>query len=211
MNETSGNKETLTSSRFENLLKRLDPDRAAAGAHYEDLRWQLRKFFEWNCASQADDLVDETLDRTARKLEEEEVRDVVAFAWGVAGNVRLEANRRVAKMVAIVDAFSEDELTARDTEDMEQRLHAKIDQERKLECLHRCLQQLSDDDRKLFVGYYRLVPDPVRTRQRLAAGLGLTINALRVRVNRVRDRVESCVDARMSISGRARLKGKPSL
>jgi DNA-directed RNA polymerase specialized sigma24 family protein len=191
-NNATGRKQILNSARFEHLLRRLHPDRSAAGARYEDLRWQLGKFFEWNCACDAEDLVDQTLDRTAQKLEEQEIHDVVAFAWGVAGNIRLEANKRAARKVAIRDAYDEEEY-ASDSGRTEKDLHAKIDRDRQFKCLQRCIQRLSEDDRKLFVDYYRSAEDSGQARQRLAARLGVTINALRVRINRMRDRVEDCV------------------
>jgi DNA-directed RNA polymerase specialized sigma24 family protein len=199
----TGKQERLTSARFENLLRRLNPERECAGVAYEDLRWRLRRFFEWNCRSEAEDLVDETFDRVAQKLDEQEILDVIAFAWGIAWKVRLEANKRAARIVAIPDEHK-DRQSSMELRDTEEKVHAKIDQGRQLRCLQMCLQPLSENDRKLFVGYYRLVDNPVEVRQRLATSLGLTMNALRVRVNRVRDRVERCVDRCAASAAKAR-------
>jgi len=197
--EGSGRKKKLTSAGFDNLLRRLDPDRACAAAEYENLRWQLRRFFEWNCGSDPEELVDETLDRLAQKLEAEEIRDVVPFAWGIARNIRLEANRRAARLRPIMDSPESVGFRAHAT-DVEDGLNATIDQERKLKCLRICIQRLSEYDRRLLVAYYQVTEDAATVRARLALTLGLKMNALRVRVNRLRDRVERCATRCLSSS-----------
>src|SRR5262249_50613606 len=96
---SSGGKSRLTAAQFENLLHRLGANRERAGQAYEYLRRQLIRFFEWNCDIPAEDLVDETFDRVAQKLEELEIHNVVAFAWGVARNIRHEAEKKAARMI----------------------------------------------------------------------------------------------------------------
>ena len=181
----------LTSAQFEHLLQRLAPDRECAGQAYEKLRRQLTRFFEWNCGSSAEDLVDATLDRVAQKLDEIEVHNLVAFAWGVARKVRHEADRKAARMVPT--SGCDEEVCSGENGAAEEKIHQKIDMERQLRCLHRCVQRLGVEDRKLFLSYYRPGQDP-EARQRLARSLGLTMNALRVRVNRLRERVEQCTE-----------------
>jgi RNA polymerase sigma factor (sigma-70 family) len=183
----------LTATQFESLLRRLHPNRESAGEKYEDIRWQLTKFFEWNSGFQAEDLVDETLDRVARRLEELEIPDVVSFAWGVARNVKHEATRKAARMVPIPDRPDEAGFPI-ETRNAEDHIHEKMEFEQRRKCLHGCIQRLSPEDRKLFHAYYHAEGDSIEFRQKLANSLGLTMNALRVRVNRLRDKVEKCTD-----------------
>ncbi len=86
----------LTAAQFDALLRRLDTDRNRAGEKYEEVRWKLVRFFQWNSCLAAEELVDETLNRVAERVAErgDEISDVAAFAWGVARKVRLEALRK---------------------------------------------------------------------------------------------------------------------
>ena len=185
--------ERLTATQFESLLRRLHPNRESAGEKHEDIRWQLTKFFEWNSGFPAEDLVDETLDRVARRLEELEIPDVVSFAWGVARNVKHEASRKAARMVPIPDRPDEAGFPI-DTRNAEDYIHDKMEFEQQRKCLHACIQRLSPEDRKLFLAYHHPEGDSNEFRQKLACSLGLTMNALRVRVNRLRNKVEKCTD-----------------
>jgi len=173
---------------FQNLLVRLDTDRNQAGEKYEKLRRSLIKFFEWNSCFPAEDLVDETLDRVARKLDVEEVRNVPALALGIARNVRLEAHKRSARLVQISE-LPQGANSAREL-NLENAIQQKIDQGRRAQCVRLCLRRLSAEERKLFLKYHNPGADAVTERQRLANDYGLTISALRVRINRMREKRE---------------------
>src|SRR5262245_59333694 len=86
----------LTPKAFTKLLAKLSADPEVAGVEYEELRRRLIKFFEWRGAFFPEDLADETLNRTARKIDEgEEIeKNVAALALGVAHFVFLETSRR---------------------------------------------------------------------------------------------------------------------
>ncbi|SRR6266849_6621833 len=183
----------LTASQFETLLQRLHPNRNCAGEKYEDLRWQLAKFFEWNCGCRAEDLVDETLDRVARRLQELEIPDVVSFAWGVAQNVRLEAMKTAARMVPIPDRPNEEGFPV-DSSNFEHHIHERLELDQWRRRLQACIQRLSPEDRKLFLAYHHPESTSIGMRQKLASHLGITMNTLRVRVNRLRYKVEQCTD-----------------
>ena len=69
-----------------------------------------------------------------------------------------------------------------------------VDREQHLSCLDRCLDALSGNDRELILEYYGGGTERnAERRRRLAAGLGLTPNALMIRACRIRDRLEACV------------------
>jgi RNA polymerase sigma factor (sigma-70 family) len=145
--------------------------------------------------------VDETLDRVAQKLGDQKIHDLVGFACGVAKNVRQEAYKQAGRVLHIRD-LSKNEDSLADTKDTEKSILEKLGHERQRKCLHQCVQQLSAPDRELFLAYYHTVGEPTQYRRRLAKRLGLTIGALRVRVNRLREGLEKC--ARKCVaSGRA--------
>ena len=165
------------------LLVRLAPDRERAGREYERLRRTLIKFFDWRGASPADECADETLDRLARKLRDTAVNDLWHYAHGIARLVLLERSRQPA-MSPIADAEHavafESDLASDDGG-----LH---------DCFDRCLAALSAESRALILGYYQgEQSEKISNRRRLAASLGLSENALRSRVQRVRNRLERCL------------------
>jgi DNA-directed RNA polymerase specialized sigma24 family protein len=171
----------LTSEALNGLLARLHPDPVAAGEEYEHLRRALLKFFSWHQIPDAESSVDEALDRVARRLDTgHTIDDVRAFAYGVARLVRLERQRQSAAMpttsderlAALAATPPPDEFDVRDA------------------WLERCLGQLSENDRDLIVTYYvGMGRDRIDGRARLAATLGLSENALRLRAQRLRDRL----------------------
>jgi len=183
--------EGLGKRDFEGLLERLDADRELAGRKYEGLRRKLIKFFEWNHCGAAEDLADQTLDRVARRLAREDVAHVLPFTWGVAQYVRQESGRKMRREVALFDL--PEEFQPRPDEDVERDLHERLLDERRARCLDSCLRRLMPRQRELFLAYYAPCLDPSGSRQRLAAEAGLTIRGLRVKVNRLREKLESCV------------------
>src|SRR5215813_8995101 len=86
----------LTPKAFTKLLAKLSADPEVAGVEYEELRRRLITFFGWRGSFFPEDLADETLNRTARKIDEgEEIeKNVIALALGVARFVFLETSKR---------------------------------------------------------------------------------------------------------------------
>ena len=177
----------LTPEAFTKLLAILDPDPEAAGGKYEKLRRKLIKFFEWRGSFISDELADETLNRLARKIDqgEEIEKNVYALSLGIARFVLLEAlkrpdnNRLDIKELAAIAAppgpWEEDD-------------------DLWVVCLRECLRGVSEENRELIIEYYQ---DEGRARiddrKMLAAGLGISLNALFSRAKRTRDKLEECV------------------
>lgn len=174
----------LTAPTLAKLLASLAPDPEQAGARYEVVRLTLVKFFDWQGAALAEDLADETLNRVARKLDEgETLRDVPTFCHGVARLVLLEYRRNfVQRQVDIEEITPVAAPTATDEPD-----------ERRA-CLDNCLSELPVESRQLILRYYRDDrQQKIDARAALAAQLGIPLNALRSRAQRIRDRLEQCV------------------
>ncbi len=178
----------LSAESFDRFLQLLDSDREQAGALYENLRQVLTTFFDWRGCQSPEDLVDETLNRVARRLEEgEQIRDLTDYCYGTARYLVLEVLAKQSKVENEPDSFQH--LTASETNWAEQ-----LERERQFECLETCLAKLPTDDRELILNYFsnerRIKID---NRLAIANSLGTNLNALRVRVHRLKARLEKCV------------------
>jgi DNA-directed RNA polymerase specialized sigma24 family protein len=187
----------LTRGALTGLLARLDPDPIAAGEKYEHLRRALLKFFSWHQMLDAESAVDETLDRVARRLEAgHPIGDVPAFAYGVARRVGLAHRRQAAARPTVTDDRHLAQLAAPtatgQTDDSEVRDR----------WLQRCLAEMSPNDRDLIVAYYAGTGrERIDGRARLAAALGVSENALRLRAQRLRDRLRDRAAALLERAG----------
>jgi RNA polymerase sigma factor (sigma-70 family) len=178
----------LNPSAFQRLLARLDADPAQAGDRYEDLRHTLVRFFEWRGASFPDEHADDVLDRVARRLEEGvEIANLGGYCYSVARLIFLETlkspdNRRSDLEIAAPLIAHRDQQTA--------------DKEARLACLDQCLGTLPAENREIILTYYR---DERRaridSRRALAQRLGIKSEALANRAQRLRDKLERCVNA----------------
>jgi DNA-directed RNA polymerase specialized sigma24 family protein len=181
----------LTREEFEALLAKLHPDRERAGELYENIRCRLIRLFEWRGCAEPEALADVAIDRVARRFLEGidlESRDPYGYFCGVANLVFKEDRRSYAKEqqmrksgeLPLPIAFPDEE----EPEDC------------RLECLRRCLDLLPADQRVLVLRYHQ-GGDNIRNRKMLSDELGLPLNALRIRVHRVRRKLEACVRERL--------------
>jgi DNA-directed RNA polymerase specialized sigma24 family protein len=178
---------SATAAGFARLLERLGTDEDAAAGEYERLRLTLVKFFDWRGAWAPDECADETLDRLVAKLDaddkDDEIGDVRGYAHGIARFVLLERLRRQAQS-PIHEGADPSAGRALWPPEPVQPLH---------ECFERCLAALPAESRTLVVNYYVAEGQTkIDNRRRLARSLGISDNALRSRVLRLRDRLERC-------------------
>lgn len=180
---------SITAAGLARLLARLHADAEQAGREYERLRRALVKFFDWRGAPAPDKCADETIDRLARKLDEtvvDVVDDVRHYAYGIARLVLLEKRRQ-----PMFDSFDGTSAVASapvmPPNEEHDRLH---------DCLELCLAGMPEDGRSLVLGYYEGERQAkIANRRQLGEALGLSENALRSRVQRLRDRLEQCIQA----------------
>jgi DNA-directed RNA polymerase specialized sigma24 family protein len=171
-------KKDLSQEAFLQLLARLNADPALAGEEYEKLRARLIYFFELKGCRIPAELGDETINRVARKMEEGyEIEDLFKFSYGVARLVMLE--------------YWSD--PTREWEQLDDRLSSqegsRVSDEHGLECRKKCLLTLSPEDRDLIIKNCTLNK---KGKVEVANALGLTMNALRLRVFRIRARLQAC-------------------
>jgi DNA-directed RNA polymerase specialized sigma24 family protein len=175
----------LTREAFTKLLACLDADEERAGEKYEDLRLMLMKFFDWRGASFPEECADETLNRAARKLEEgEAIRDLTTYCYGVARLVFLETLKQPESRHEPLDDL---DLAADPPEE-------DAGEQHRLECFQGCLRSLPDESRTVILRYYQEEKrSKINNRLALATSLGIPLNALRSRAQRIREKLEQCV------------------
>jgi DNA-directed RNA polymerase specialized sigma24 family protein len=174
----------LTEKAFDRFLLCLDPEAERAARIYEAIHQKLVKIFDWRGARFPEECADETINRVARKLESgQEIRDVRTYCLGVARLVFLEElkkaeNREISldelQSVPVAPSLPEDDSIQKS-------------------CFAHCLGELPLESRQLILQYYqdeRRVK--INNRQIMADSLKIPVNALRSRVQRIRDKLEHC-------------------
>jgi DNA-directed RNA polymerase specialized sigma24 family protein len=187
---------TPSEASFRQLLNWLDEGADSGGERYLEMRRRLAAYFDRRNCLVPDELADETLNRVARRLEEQGcITDATParYCYITAKFVLLEHLREPERGQASLDALSSHGLPLYGagskhpdaTQESEQRL---------LDCLEVCLNKLQSDDRELILHYYHGEQrEKIEHRRELAAGRGLTINALSIRACRIRNKVEACL------------------
>jgi len=184
----------LTERGFSRLLEWLDDGKDSGGQRYLEIRRRLATYFDRRNCTFPDDLADDTLNRVARRLEEEGsiISDAPAhYCYIVARFVFLEYLRKPepAELPADLGDPGHRSLTGREGPG-----GTGPDKEQWLECLDQCIKALEQDHRELISGYYvgeqRVKID---NRRAMATKLGITMNALSIRACRIRDKLEACV------------------
>lgn len=196
--------EPLRDGHLNTLLQRLGPDPDLAGTRYEQLRRRLISLFSYRRCPYPEELADETLDRAARRLEEIGAgfvgSDPTRFVYGVAWNVARESFRR-RTTEPLPDRWEHLRATPPPQEAEEERARA---------CLDRCLARLAAEEQSLVLGYFEGEGgERIERRSALARQLGLSPNALRLRIHRLTDRLRECVVRCVEGWGRAGAEAAP--
>lgn len=183
----------LSSEAFEKLLETMGPDRESAGTAYEGLRERLIRFFRWESCPSAEECTDEVVNRLASKLlDGERITNAIAYAGGIARLVLKETNRRQAREQQLPLAgpveMSIPPLFAANLEESESKT-AKTQ-----ECFDRCLEGLAGESRHFLLEYYRGEASiRIANRQQMANRLQISLNSLRNRALRLREKLETCI------------------
>jgi len=186
---------TLSASAFDRLLRWLGEDADSDGRRYLELRRRLVAYFDRKNCPAPDELADETLNRVARRLEEEDVDESEAparYCYIVARFVFMEHLRGERKENALLENMRRQGRA--DGPAMSDASEEKDAEERALDYLERCVGELGPAEREIITRYY-IGEERVKieNRRALARELGLTVNALSVRACRIRTRLEDCL------------------
>lgn len=172
---------------FEEILAWLHPERETAAVMYLQLRHDLARLFAWRACSDPEGLADEVFDRVARKVSELRQTyegDPRYYFRAVAKNLAREEVKRIRNYVALDDV------------DLSRRKVVEYDesQDDMDDCLGSCLKSLKTERRELVLAYYAKEKQAkIDHRSELAARLGITVEALRVKVHRIRATLDTCI------------------
>jgi DNA-directed RNA polymerase specialized sigma24 family protein len=175
----------LTPAAFEGLLNSLGPDRDTAGDRYLEIRGKLVRLFEWRGCASPDEYADETINRCAKKIGEgEEIRDAATYCMGIARMLLREMSRDRVREARPLEEAPEPRTMPPEPED---------DSQIRLNCLRRCMEELTPENRDLILAYYQgEKSDKIKNRQGLTRLLGIPPSTLRMRALRVRERLQLC-------------------
>lgn len=177
----------LTQSVFRQLLDWLDAGADSGGRRYLEIRQRLVLYFDRKNCHSPDELADETLNRVARRLDEEggiSIDTPVHYCYIVARFVLLEYFRSNR------DKVLDDRYAAPPDASAE-----KAENERRSLCLEQCIKNLPTEDRDLIRSYYiGQQRTKIENRKTMAGKLGITMNALIIRASRIRDKLEVCME-----------------
>src|SRR5262245_9902469 len=173
-----------TQEVFDKLLLCLAPDRERAGEEYELLRLRLLTYFRSRASLCAEELADEVLNRVAQKVAAgEPIREMTRYCYGLARWVWMEYLRDPKARHT-----SFDELPVLPTH-----MPDPLLLQERLDCFQHCLQRLTAEDRQLIVGYWdHDKQSDSAARRDMAARLGISPTALRIRVSRGKNKLKDC-------------------
>lgn len=181
----------ITSTAFRRLLDWLDEGENSDGQNYLEMRRRLVAYFDRKNCLTPDEFADETLNRVARRLEEEgaiESEAPAKYCYITARFVFMEYLRGTGKASVPLEDVLQNRLVAENNDEK-----AEI-KEKMLDCLEKCAGELEPASRELITGYYygeeRV---KIENRRSLARKFGISTNALSIRACRIRDKLENCV------------------
>ena len=166
----------MNQEELEQILLRLEPEIEGFDRRYVQLRLKMVKFFSWRRCEDPEGLADETISRTVRKIlcgEEIRAANPYTYVYAVAVNVFREYLRDQKRRRELADTYPASEPQV--SNDMR-------------DCRRRCFEGLASDKTKLLVEYY--VSE--QSREALAKSMGLSLNAVRLQVHRIKVELKVC-------------------
>jgi DNA-directed RNA polymerase specialized sigma24 family protein len=177
-----GTKRVLTPESFGKFLRWLSPDDELAIREYQSIRRRLVRYFVHKGCPDPDELFDQTVDIMVGKINSilERPASPLAYCYGVAKNVWRQKMREYKPTILDADPVSPEPSDS-------------IMYEHELQCLDRCVDQLSASDRDVITRYHHGEGrEKIESRRVLADSIG-GMNALRIRVCRIRKDLRICV------------------
>ena len=160
------------------FLLLLEADQPTPQERYKQLRFKLVRFFAWRRCEDPEILADETVSRIIRNIVKgEEIRSETpySYVYAVAMNVFREYLRGKKREGSPASDLADPSPVAVEiTED----------------CRKECLEKLSVNKRKLIYRYY----SDTESRENLACALGITVNALRLQIHRIKNELKACYE-----------------
>ena len=173
-------REPPSQEAFEKLLAWLDSDRNKAVEKYQQIYSRLVRIFTAKGCFEAEELADETVNVVASKIDwlRETFRgDPALFFYGVAKKIYQERTK---------PRTPPKPPTLPDNTELEDRCN----------CLEKCLQTvITPEEAKMVVRYHEGEGQPrIENRKQIAQELGITLNALRIRICHLQARLRPCIE-----------------
>jgi|SRR5437867_8065289 len=173
--------QTLEQEDLDRLLLWLDSDPERAGSIYEKIRRRLITILASRHCSIPEELADETIDRVARRVEdirETYVGEKALYFLGVMNNVHHEYLKQPAPpQPPIAD---DNEVATKEATHL---------------CLDKCLATLAPHAHRLIERYYSSNKRAkIDLRKALATEFGISLNTLRLRALRIREKLQTCIE-----------------
>ena len=172
-----------TKEAFDKLLRWLDPDRDKAGEKYERIRFRLIKILAAKGCAEPEDLADRTINVVVGKIDsllENYVGDPALYFYAVAKKIFLEQLKKKPLPNAPPTVPNSTEI------------------EHVCGLLDLCLQELPAEDKDVTLRYQEGEKgERIKNRKRLAQELGITLNALRIRMCHIHARLRQCMEQRL--------------
>jgi DNA-directed RNA polymerase specialized sigma24 family protein len=171
------------------MLSWLDPDRERAGVRYEEIRAKLiARFTRLRCV-EPEDLANKTIDRVAQilpKVIDRYKGRQEPYFYSVAYFIYEEYLKKPAALpLPETDLPQPDPPKSPELLDNEELLDS---------CLSKCVQSLSEASRDVILHYYRGERQvKIRLRKELAERLGIKLENLRLKAQRIRESLKRCI------------------
>ena len=179
----------ITTESFSNLLEAFSSDKTEAGIAYAKLRDSLVRFFTLKGDFEPETAADETLDRVALKLSENgEIEDLTKYSFGVARFIFLERIKANKKEKVAVEEFYADQTAFVESEETDD-----------FAPFRDCFEKLPDDEKNILRDYFADIPfaQVFVYRQELSEKYKISLNNLRMKIFRLRQRLENCVKKKL--------------
>lgn len=182
---SSDSKWVPTPEALDEFLASFSPDREEAGKRYELARQKLIHYFERRSVVDAERYADETLDRTMRRIDEGvKIDNLMPYLLTVASYVVLEIKKEEGKFRQSMKTMKTS-IPPLGIEPPEESPWWT--------CFDECLDHLPEKKRTMIVEYYEEEAHAkIELHKKMAERLGIPLNALRIRVHRIRAELEVC-------------------
>lgn len=188
----------MSQQAFNAMLEKLDPNRDRAGLKYEEIRRALIRYLRFHGSHIPEDHADEAINVLAERIFENKPFDAanpLPHFFAAARNILRDYRKNRGKRPLSLDELPASREPSRDPDEERLRQSEREQSEHQAYCLDRCLSDLPGEDRELIRRYYlELKAENAKRRNEIAGESGRSVTALRVKVHRVRKKLERCCD-----------------
>jgi len=178
----------------EQLFPYLDTDEQRAWERYGIICRKLMTFFENKKNVDPVDCTIKTFHRVLKNIDNGKIDQIPIFDkyfLEVAYYIFKESGREVT---VSIEVLTPPQMPVTDPEYEEEENREREKKEQRLDCLDQCLKRLKENERELIIDFYKgSGTERKKIRKNLARKFNITRNALRIKANRLRDKLRECL------------------